>query len=106
MSNERIDREKKVVIILTDQRQEGDSTNTSDTALEAAAKCKSRGSSVTAAHCDAAALSVKNQEKGDRATDCSHFKKGKCAFPENQNDPQDAAVHSSGASAGIGSLYS
>lgn len=90
MSNERIDREKKVVIILTDERQirGRHSSNTSDTALEAAAKCKSRGSSVTAAHhCDAAAISVKNQEKGDRATDCSHFKKGKCAFPENQNDP-------------------
>lgn len=75
---------------MTDWRQirGGHSTSTSDTALEAAAKCKSRGSSVTAAHqCDAAAVSVKNQEKGDRATHCSHPKKGKCAFPAIQNDP-------------------
>lgn len=85
------------------------STSTSDTALKAAANCRSRGKSrTTAQECDAAAISVKNQEKGDLVTNCSHLKKGKCAFPANQNDPWMLLYSTClwGFSAGIGSLYS
>lgn len=65
MSSERTDREK--VIILLDR---GNKRET---------QCK--GSCGTTSHQCGAAIAVQNQEKGGKATNCSHLKKGKCAFP-------------------------